>query len=222
MSQNFEKIIRQVISGEDGESRNVFTSKFNDEVEQFTASMIAALEKWEDFNSKIGEDENRIKISNLIYCCINHCVVAMELFLAGNLVPSGNTMRQALEAVAMGILASKPNLGFLENFSNDMYSTSKAIRDVLRNSKELNINKDAMEVIQESENFYHKFSHISLMTIALNESFSDPESKPLGGYFDEGKMEQYKIEIVGRIKLANMLPNLIQGIEDNLNEQVNA
>ena len=218
MSQDSEKIIRQVISGENGAPRHAFTSEFSDEVEQFIVSMIAAFEKWEDFNSKIGEDENRIKISNLIYCCINHCVVAMELFLAGNLVPSGNTMRQALEAIAMGILASKPNLGFLENFSNDSYSTSRAIRNVLRNSEELNINKGAMETIQKSENFYHKFSHISLMTIALNESFTDPETKPLGGYFDEGKMEEYKKEIVGRINLANILPNLIQGSEDNLNE----
>ncbi len=204
--------------GEDDTARNIFTSKFGDEVEQFTASMIAAFEQWEEFNSKIGEDENGAKISNLIYCCTNHCAVAMELFLAGNLIPSGNTMRQALEAIAMGILASKPNLGFLENFSNDRYSTSKAIRDVLRNSEALNINIDAVGTIQESETFYHKFSHVTLMTIALNESFSDPEIKPLGGYFDEGKMPQYKIEIDGRIKLANILPNLIQGIESNLNE----
>lgn len=218
MNQDIEKIVRLVLSGEDDASRKAFISNFSDEVEQFTVSMIAAFEKWEDFNSKIGEDENKIKISNLIYCCINHCVVAMELFLTGNLVPSGNTMRQALEAIAMGILASKPNLGILENFSNEKYSTSKAIRDVLRNSETLNINKDAMETIQTSENFYHKFSHISLMTITLNESISDPGTKPLGGYFDEGKMEQYKKEIDGRIKLANILPNLIQGIESNLNE----
>lgn len=218
MSQDLDKIIRQVISGEDDTARNVFTSRFCNEVEQFVVLMIAAFEKWEDFNSKIGADENKAKISNLIYCCINHCVVAMELFLVGNLIPSGNTMRQALEAIAMGILASKPDLGFLERFFNDRYSTSKAIRDLLRNSKVLNINKGAVETIQDSETFYHKFSHITLMTIALNESFSEPEARPLGGYFDEGKIPQYKQEIDGRIKLAKILPNLIQGIEGNLNE----
>ena len=180
--------------------------------------MAAAFKKWEDFNSRIGEDEDRVKISNLIYCCINHCVVAMELFLSGNLIPSGNTMRQALEAIAMSILASKSDLGFLEIFSNNQYSTSTAIRDVLRNRKRLNVNEGSIKTIQKSETFYHKFSHITLMTIALNESFSDPKTKPLGGYFDKGKMKQYKIEIDGRIKLANILPNLIDGIEHNLNE----
>ena len=218
MSQDFEKIIRQVISGENDTATKEYISKFGKEIEEFAVSISATYEKWEDFNSRIGDDENKAKISNLIYCCINHCVVAMELFLSGNLVPSGNTMRQALEAIAMGILASKPDLGFLERFSNDQYSTSKAIRDVLKNSKQLNVNKTSMKTIQNSEDFYHKFSHISLMTIALNESFSNPETKPLGGYFDEGKMNQYKMEIDGRIKLANILPNLIEGIEGNLNE----
>lgn len=204
--------------GEDEIAKNLFTSTFSDEIEQFVSSINAAFVAWDDFNSKIGEDEHRAKISNLIYSCINHCVVAMELFLAGNLIPSGNTMRQALEAIAMGLLSSKIDLGYLYKFSEGRYSTSKAIRDVLRNSEALNINEGSMKTIQKSETFYHKFSHITLMTIALNESFSEPELKPLGGYFDKGKIPQYKIEMDGRIKLANILPNLIQGIENNLNK----
>jgi len=203
---------------EDDEAKNLFTSTFNDEIDKFISSMNAAFIAWEDFNSKIGKDKNRAIISNLIYCCINHCVVAMELFLSGNLIPSGNTMRQALEAIAMGLLSSKIDLGYLYRFSSDKYSTSKAIRDVLKKSKALNINKDAIKTIQKSETFYHKFSHITLMTIALNESFSEPECKPLGGYFDKGKLQEYKKEIDGRIKLANILPNLIKGIENNLNK----
>ncbi len=218
MKQDYKTIIRRVILGEDDIAKNLFISTFNEEIDQFTSSMDAAFSKWEDFNLKIGEDDNRGKISNLIYCCINHCVVAMELFLSGNLIPSGNTMRQALEAIALGILASKPDLGYLYKFSNDMYSTSKAIRDVLRNSNVLNIKADAVKTIQKSEIFYHKFSHITLMTIALNESFSEPETKPLGGYFDKEKIHQYKVEMDGRIKLANIIPNLIQGIEFNLND----
>jgi hypothetical protein len=218
MNQDLGTIIRQVILSEDDTEKNLFISVFDDEIKQFAFLMTAAFSRWEDFNSKIGENENKLKISELIYCCINHSIVAMELFLTGNLVPSGNIMRQALEALAMGILASKPNLGFLYKFSNDKYSTSNAIRDVLRNSKVLNIKKDAMKTIQKSETFYHKFSHITLMTIALNSSFSDPKTKPLGGYFDKGKIKQYKKEMDGRIELAKILPNLIQGIENNLNE----
>lgn len=218
MSQAFNKIIRQVISGQDEVARTSFLSNFSDEIEAFTIAMVPAFEAWEKFNSKNTEDDTRNKISNLIYCSINSHVVAMELLLTGHMIPSGNTMRQVLEAIAMGLLSSKSELDFLERFSQNRYSTSKSIQHVLRNSEILNINKEAVKTLQESETFYHQFSHITLMTIALNQSISNPDDKPLGGFFDEGKMQQYKIEIDGRIKLANIFPNLIHGIESNLDK----
>lgn len=216
MTQEFRDAIRQVLMGENDYTRSKFTNSFSEEVEEFIEAMVSAVEEWVKFNSRNSEDECRGKISNLIFCSVNGNIVAMDLFLTGHVIPSGNAQRQVLEVIAMAVLASKPDLGFLERFSQDRCSTNKAIRDVLRNSDELEVNKDSIRTIQESAEFYHKFSHPSLMTIALNSSFADPNNTYLGGFFDEGKLPQYKKEIVARVKLAKILPNLIQGIESNL------
>jgi len=221
MKQEIERIIRQVISGEDNTARTLFLTNFRDEIEGFILSMVSSFERWDEFNLEIGENIDRGKISNLIYHCLNSNVVSMDLFVSGHFSPSGNTMRQVLESISMAILSSKPDLGFLERFSQNKYSTTKSIRDVIRHSEKLNISKKSIKIFEKEERFYSQFSHLTIMTIALNESFSDPENKPLGSYFDEGKIQEYKNEVDSRIKLVNILPNLIQGIEDNLrNRQI--
>jgi len=217
MTQELENTIRQAIFCNGDDERAQFANRFGAIIEEFVKEMIPAVGEWGVFNSRSIGNEDRVKISNLIFCCVNGHIVAMSLLLAGHVIPSGNAQRQVLEAIAMAILASKPNLGFLERFSQDRYSTNYAIRDVLRNVDGLNVNKDSMHIIKEQAKYYHQFSHPTLMTIALNSSFSDPENTYLSGFFDKDKIPQYEKEIIGRVKLAKTLPNLIQGIESNFN-----
>lgn len=208
--------MRRVLIDDGRNIRNRFTEALTDSLEEFVSVMASALQASGTFDVFASGDEDREKVAWLIFSAVQGHLISMRLFLDGFLVQSGNAQRQVLESIAMAVLCSKPDLGILERFSNDTYSSSKAIRDAIKYSDKLGLKRDAIAEIRDGAEFYHQFSHPSKMTIALYGSQAEPDASYIGGIFDPAKLPQYKKEAGSRVKIAKILPNFIAGVRRNL------
>ena len=124
-------------------------------------------------------------------------------------------MRQVLEIMSMAFLASKPHLGFLDRYASGRYSTNCAVRDVIKNHKQLNLEMDALKILRDARDFYSKFSHPTLLTVATFIEFGGGNTY-FGASFDHGKQEAYDKEVSTRVQVAGLLENMIQGVRFNL------
>lgn len=171
LEQARETIFRELTS-DDAEVRAEYLKHFEADVKNFAEFMAQAFIKWREFDGPIKEDEKRAHVSALIHIAITLNVLSMKLFLSGHIVAAGNLFRQVLESIALALLCSGKELGVLQRFMDNQYSSNDAVRDVLRHGEKLSLKKDALEVLKKSQDFYHKYSHVTKMTIAATMSFS--------------------------------------------------
>lgn len=211
-----EVLVARVLRDDGSPIREQFWATLRPYLDRFISKMAESLILKDQFDEFAKDHEAKRMVGWLLFCAIQGHLIAMRLFLDGFLVQSGNAERQTLEAIAMAVLCSKPEEGFLERFDKGEYSTSKAIRDLLRRSDSFNVNKNAIKEIREGANFYDNFSHPTKMTIALYSVFTDPGRKYIGGTFDAAKVEQYEKEAKSRVKIADLFPGLLRGIQRNL------
>ncbi len=209
-------LVRILFAEDSPEVRRRFHRALASELRQLVPLTSASIRSAIEFNEFASGYPDREKVACLIFSAIQGFVVSMRLFFDGLLVPSGNVQRQVLESIAMAVLCSKPNLGYLRRFDNDEYSSKNAIRDVKRSADNLSVKKSAIAEIDRMAKFYSLFSHPTKMTIALNSDFSQPSNLHFGGHFDKAKLPQYRREAASRIKLARILPPFVEGVRQNL------
>jgi hypothetical protein len=213
---NVPKSIAEEVMEDDSEVRKNFINHFSSQIDDFIIAMSSAYHNWKEFDANIGTDMKKAHISALIYSAINSHIISMKIFLSGYIVPAGNLQRQVLETIALALLCSNPRLKVLDRFMKNNYSTHEAVKDVSNNYQQLNLNKTAVQVMKRSQIFYHKYSHPSLLSLASLISFSRKGKLYLGASFDDGKINEYTKEINGRVSLANLFDNIIDGIKINI------
>ena len=211
------EIIRTEVKDELSEVRKEFLDNFGEETERFIELMANAFLRWSELDSLAGQDERKANVSGLVFSAITQNIISVRLFLSGYIVAAGNTQRQVLETIALALLCSCKQLDILEGFMQDKYSTNNAVRDALRHKDKLNVKNGALEVLRDSRVFYHMYSHPTRATLASHIRFSDQGGALyVGASFDEGKLEQYKKEVDGRVSLAEVLENFVQGVINNV------
>ena len=151
----------------------------------------------------------------------------------GYQTPSGNLMRQALEGVALSTLCAlnehieikiKKNRTkeihfyscFIEN--KGVAKSHKALDRLEHNCEKLGIQKEAITIFKKSRSHFHKHSHTSKTSLATMMSFENPGKSFVGGSFDKGKVEIYKIELQERNNFCRILPNIFGWLIDKVNE----
>lgn len=104
---------------------------------------VVAFDGWERLDGTLctNKNEEGATVSALLYGALTVHIVAVKLFISGLLVPFGNTQRCCLECVAMPLLFSNPDLGFLSRYMSGRYSSIIAVRDVKRNASKLKLSK---------------------------------------------------------------------------------
>jgi hypothetical protein len=209
-----EKIYKELTS-DDSDVRAESQHKFENDVKIFSDAMGRSLMAWRTLDDEVKVDEKRSYISALVYAAITLHIVSFKVFLSGQIVAAGNLFRQVVETIALALLCSGKHLGVLDRFMADKYSTNDAVRDVLRQGDNLSLKSDALEALKSSQDFYHKYSHISRLTLANLISFSE-EGIYVGACFDKGKIDAYKTEVSGRVGLANVFPSFIEGVKHNV------
>ncbi len=214
VDQARDTILKELTS-DDTEVRDAYLTHFRKDVEEFSTAMAEAFVNWRGLDSGAKTDEKLAYVSALVFTAITLHVLSMKLFISGYTVAAGNLLRQVVETIALTILCSSKELDILSRFMNGKYSTNDAIRDVNRYAKRLGLNKGGLEALESAQEFYHEYSHPSFLTIAAGMSFSEQVSY-VGAAFDEGKIEVYTKEMAGRVGLAAVFSNFVDGVKTNV------
>jgi hypothetical protein len=156
-------------------------------------------------------------VAALAYAAINLHILSLKVFLSGHIVAAGNLFRQVLESIALALLCSSKNSDVLDRFMADKYTTNNAIRDVLRKWRKLGLKADAKQPLERSQEFYHKYSHISRLTLGNFISFSEP-GLYVGTSFDKAKIDEYRREVNSRVNLAEVFENFVAGVKQNVSQ----
>lgn len=129
---------------------------------------------------------------------------------------SGALFRQVLEGVSLASLCSAKSLTVLDRFLDDKYSPNKAVTDLVKHAEKVRVNRAALQTLASQYNFYHKYAHLSRLTIAAGANFSRGGLPNVGAYFDPGKLAEYGKEARGRLSFAKALPNFVKGVARNV------
>ena len=214
--QSVIEMILKEVSQDDAEVRDKFLGEFHQEINEFVNHMTDAFMRWRILDEDFGSDERLSYVTAFVYSSITLNILSMKLFLSGHVVAAGNLMRQVLESMAMALLCSSSSLTVLDKFIQGHYSTQKAIVQVTKHAEKLSLKNDGIKTIKRTQEFYHGYSHPSRFTLASQMSFKTEGTLYIGCSFDEGKIEQYKKEVNGRVSLAQIFSNFIEAVSYNL------
>jgi hypothetical protein len=208
------EIIFREISSENAEVRADYMKAFGDDAKVFAAHMARAVVKWTQLDKGIKGRETAFVVA-LTHAAITLHIQSMACFLSGHVVAAGNLFRQVTEAIALALLCSGKHGTVLPRFMEGKYSSSAAVRDVLRQGRRLQLKADGLNALKASEDFYHRYSHITQLTLGNLISFSE-DNVYVGSAFDKGKIDAYQKEVAGRIGLARVFPNFVEAVSENL------
>lgn len=209
----YERILDEVLS-DDASVRSEYLKHFKSEAEAFSRHMADALIAWDALQKDV-RDEQRAYAVGLVYIAIKLHIDSLKLFISGQEVAAGNLLRQVVESIALALLCSRRSLGFLARFLNDDYRTNNAVRDLRIHLKDLNLNEEGVAQLENSQKFYHRFSHPTKLTLASAIALSG-EGTYLGATFDPDKLPVYIDEVRGRVSLAGVFHNFVEGVRRNL------
>ncbi len=211
--------IRSILAGKDDPIiRLSFIESHEEELEKFCELMHRSFIRWSELDRLVtkNKEEKKAYTSALVYTALHSKIVSLKLLMSGLLVPAGNTQRYALECIALAFLCSRPSLGVLERYMDDKYSTNKAIRDIIKHHKKLDLDREALKIFEASHKFYDKYSHPTRLSLASVIALKGENSALiLGGSYDPAKDFAYRREIDSRLGLAGIFINIIESIESN-------
>ncbi len=210
-----ESLLTELVS-DDAEVRAKYLSHFEANSIEFVDALSHAFIKWRSLDAELQGNEKRAYISALVYIAISLHFVSFKLFLSGHAIAAGNLFRQVVETISLGILCSGKDLGFLERVMEEKYSTSDAVRDLLRHSQKLGLSREGVQALKKTQEFYHQYSHPTTLTMATFSSFTERGGLYLGAAFDDGKIDAYRKEVSARVSLAKVFPNFVDGVIANV------
>lgn len=207
-------IARELVS-DDADVRAEFLKRFSDKLDRFAEVMAKAFLNWRSLDDGVKDNEKRAYVSAWTYTAVTLHILSMKLLLSGHQIAAGNLYRQVIETMAMALICSGKELAVLDRFIEGKYSTNNAVRDVIRHAEKLSLNKDALSVLETVQEFNHKYSHPSVLTISSGMAFGR-KGLYVGASFDEEKMEGYVREVDSRSSCAEVFSNFIDGVRANL------
>lgn len=227
-----EDIIREIFDV-NSEIINDFSKHFSKELMDFADLFSEAYKRYLELDRLITGPANIqiAYVSGLVFMMLDNLLISVKLFVMGYQIPSGNLMRQVIESIPLMILCSlKDNIrikiqknktktihfytSFLKNKSEA--HSHKAIHHLEMNYHDIGIKKDAIDILKKARKFYHNYSHPSQLTLATKISFETPDTSFIGGCFDNGKIDEYKKELVHKNNFCSIVPNIIEGLTISL------
>ncbi len=212
----YEQIMTE-LSADNQDIRSRYLKHFGNEISEFAKAMSHAFFVWRELDGGVKGDEKKAHVSALVYSAITLHIISMKLLLWGYLVPAGNLQRQVIETIALALLCSGRDLGILQQYMEDTYRTNQALTDVIGQAEKLGLNEDTLRNLRQTRDFYHKFSHPSLRTLATHIEFSGSGyNLCFGPSFDEGKLDAYRKEVSIRVNLAKVFGDFVSGVIANV------
>jgi hypothetical protein len=214
---HLREIVLNDLRSKDDDARAAFEREFGGELPAFVEATTAALDLWSQFRDTIDDaDERRVAVTAVAFTAITQNISSYKLFMSGYTVASGALFRQVLEGVSLAFLCSAKSLTVLDRFIANKYSTKNAVADLARNPKKAHVNRAALQTLIGQYEFYHKYAHLTRLTIAAGANFSLGGLPNVGAYFDPGKLPEYRKEVRSRVGFAKVLPNFMTGVARNV------
>lgn len=190
---------------------------FSLEISNFIDSIFNAYKSWKIIDKKCKGDKQKSYVAGYLLNAINNLVVSLNFLILGHLDASGNLFRQFMESSAMSILLSSQELNYFEMLMEHIEKKTKfefhrSLDFVSDNIGKLKIDRNAWNKFKKIRNFYHSYSHASLLSVAGRFNFDVKDTVYIGGNYDPAKVEIYRKEIQLRISAADSLKNIIEGI----------
>jgi hypothetical protein len=212
-----ELVHRALIGIDDEPVRELFLSHFGEQVRQFETTMASVYESWQEFDKTFTKDQDSGTVVGILFGVIARLIQSMKLLMTGHITLAGSAKRQVIEAIALALLFSKQGLPYLHLAWNGKFSVNKAIDLIIKHQKKLNLNKEALKVMNEARNFYDKLSHPTIFSMGDTVNL-DGTGIYLGASFDKVKLPFYQKEVNSRVGLANILINVIEGVTRQMRE----
>jgi hypothetical protein len=209
-----KRVIHDEIMAADKEAQKSFLERYAREADRFADLMAVATLAWQEFAASAKHDKAGF-VAHIAYCAVSLHIQSTKLLLLGHIVAAGNLSRQVVEAIATALLCSGKGLPVLDSFVEDRYSTSHAVQHLRKNREALGLREDGMKALADAEEFYHLYSHLTKMTVA-SLSPMNREGVYVGAAFDEAKIDSYDKEIEMRLGLAEVFPNFITALTENI------
>jgi tRNA U55 pseudouridine synthase TruB len=209
------KILKEITS-DDTNVRADYLKHFESDIEKFADAMAHAVVSWQSLHAEVKDNENLGQLSAWVITAISLHTLSMKLFVSGHIVAAGNLLRQVVETIALALLCSA-KLDVIDKLRNGRYSTTKAVEHLLRQAKQIGIDKEAVKALRDAQVFYHNYSHPTMHTIWAGVSSSDGVPY-VGASFDDEKMEIYAKEIERRLELASVFSNFVDAVKANVAE----
>jgi hypothetical protein len=211
-----EIVINDLRSSDDG-AKSAFHKEFGDELEAFADATTAALDVWGQFRDTIDDiDARRVAVTAIAFTAINQNIMSFKLFMSGYTVASGALFRLVLEGVSLASLSAVKSLTVLDRYLKDEYSPNKAVTDLAKYAAKVRVNHRALETLVQQYKFYHRYAHLSRLTIAAGANFSMNGQPNVGAFCDPGKVREYGREVRSRVSFTKVLPNFMQGVIHNM------
>lgn len=205
------------LRSKDDEARAAFDMEFGAQLTAFADATTRALDVWAKFRDTIQDtDERRVVVTAVAFTAINQSISSYKLFMCGYTVASGALFRQVLEGVSLAFLCSAKSLTVLDRFLDNTYSPNRAVADLAKHAKKVHVNRAAFQTLADQYNFYHKYAHLTRLTIAAGANFSLGGLPNVGAHFDPGKLKEYGKEVRSRVSFAKTLPNFVRGVAQNV------
>jgi hypothetical protein len=216
---SLRELVLQDLTSKDEDSRRAFDNEFGPEVPAFADATTKALEVWSQFRDPIEDtDERRVAVTAIVFTAVNQNISSFKLFMCGYTVASGALFRQVLEGVSLASLCAAKSLTVLDRYLDDKYSPNKAVADLEKHAEAARVNRAALKTLSQQYKFYHKYAHLTRLTIAAGANFSLGGLPNVGAHFDPGKLAEYRKEIRSRVSFAKVLPNFVKGVARNVSE----
>jgi hypothetical protein len=196
------ELVLNDLRSKDDEARAAFDKEFGDQLPVFADATVTALDVWATFRDTIQDTNQNIS--------------SYKLFISGYTVASGALFRQVLEGVSLAFLCSAQSLTVLDRFLENKYSPNKAVADLAKHAKKVHVNRAAFQTLVDQYDFYHKYAHLTRLTIAAGANLSLGGLPNVGAHFDPGKLVEYGKEVRSRVSFAKTLPNFVRGVAHNV------
>ena len=227
------KGIYREIFDDDRWVKEEFQKHFGSGIEEFASRLAAAFVAYEELNKVVDavQSEQAGLVGAFTFTALDDLCTSTKLLVSGKLMPSGNLFRQAVESVAMATLCCHSGPIIVSHVKNTPVTLTywsrvmagdkrtrghRALEQLAMNQAAIGLSKDSVDRLKDAKEHYDKFSHAGIVGIASRSALEFGGPVYLGGHFDKGKLEAYKIEVSERVGLCSILPAFIQALATRL------
>jgi hypothetical protein len=158
-------LLEELVGLRDFEVQIMFMEKYQKQLEKFVDHMSAAFSRWGELDGLVSKDEQSVIVAAYSYGALHHHLLAMKLLICGYFAASGNAQRYVLECMATCLLASSDSR-LRQRILEGKYSESKSITALLRKSKMLGLDQDAVKLMEKEIRRCDRLSHPSLLALS--------------------------------------------------------